>query len=262
MNSNLDHINRVKLSDFVKSEGLCASLDPVSGTSKEYEHSYLSQIYQFIFEHLGYSIDSLLEIGVAKGASLEMWRKLNLIHHITAIEPNANSKSYNSTKNWRNIDIIWDDAYRRRVYGQLKKRFTLIIDDGPHTYWSQKISLRKYPKILANQGFYILEDIENIEKVIDKYFISIPRKLRHCVHLFDLRKHALNKEMSVAIVIHACDKRYLNCEFKSMKHSGVVISKHRRNNLRNALVVRLENITDFILRIVLNGIRHKFRIRN
>jgi hypothetical protein len=249
------------LAKFAQEQGLCMSVNESNGTTKEFEHSYLSLVYQDILGSLDFKVRKLLEIGVSRGSSLEMWRRLDIAEEIFGIEPNRDFLQHHKLMEWSELTIIWDDAYRKRVYGKFKKDFSLIIDDGPHTPWSQLLSLRKYPSKLERGGFYVLEDIGDIESKLVAYYYSIPRGLRKCVYVFDLRDVARNKELSVAMVVHACPEINIKCKFESINHIGKRVDLPILPPPKVFLMLLLNQSKSYVRRIIIGGIKYRLRSR-
>jgi SAM-dependent methyltransferase len=127
---------------------------------------------------------NLLEIGVWKGNSIKFWADCFPDGNITGID---NYLEYDQSvleipQKGKNYKILIKDAYDLKFVKSIRKKFDVIIDDGPHTWESQEFSLINYYKLLKPGGILIIEDIPSLDAahgLIGRY--------DHC-QLFDLRE--------------------------------------------------------------------------
>jgi cephalosporin hydroxylase len=99
---------------------------------------------------------SILEIGVAHGASLCLWKLYSPDSKVVGID-NSKKPLHNLARQLVEqnlIEIKICDAYKLK----LDQKFDLIIDDGPHTLKSQVQALR-FIKNLNFNGVFIIEDL-------------------------------------------------------------------------------------------------------
>jgi len=137
------------------------------------------------------SVENVLEIGVASGSSLILWREFfPNIKHIVGIDnlssffglidsklvnDNDDYKLYKSTDGI--IDIFIMDAYNNKSLKIIKDNvpdMDIIMDDGPHTIESWKFFMKNYDS-LSSKGIVLIEDVSCQEELSknDKYhFVS------------------------------------------------------------------------------------------
>jgi hypothetical protein len=121
----------MSLSSLLETNELCVSKN-ILGTDTDYRHSCI-RVYDHIFS--SFSPKSILEIGVAHGALLCLWKLYFPNSKVMGIN-NSKKSLHNLARQQveRNlIEIKIRDAYRLKTGA----KFDLIIDDGPHTLKSQ-----------------------------------------------------------------------------------------------------------------------------
>jgi fibrillarin-like rRNA methylase len=100
---------------------------------EELPHSYISCIYsKFMSKMVNIN---LLEIGVWKGNSIKFWADCFPDGNITGID---NYLEYDQSvleipQKGKNYKILIKDAYDLKFVKSIRKKFDVIIDDGPHT---------------------------------------------------------------------------------------------------------------------------------
>lgn len=125
-----------------------------TGTDKAVYHGF-TEIYDDIFKQ--YDSPRILEIGVASGQSLRMYREYFKNPYIVAME----IEPYVAVENCKIVvgDQANVDDLRRCVYGE--EPFDIILDDGGHLMAQQQISLGYLFRHVKSGGYYILEDIHS-----------------------------------------------------------------------------------------------------
>ena len=101
---------------------------------------------------------TILEIGVAHGGSLQLWKKYfgdNI--HIYAIDINQECKNLGEENNTIFIGSQSDPGFLKTVMEQLPE-LDIIIDDGGHTMEQQKVSFETLYLKLKEGGLYLVED--------------------------------------------------------------------------------------------------------
>ena len=153
-------------------------------------HPYLA-VYDKLFERMKDRVNNILEIGVYRGDSLNLWAEYFINSKIYGIDPDT----------WQidiplhsNIIILKEDAYRRETIKILKNvgKFDLIIDDGSHLKIHQKFVIENYFDLLTDDGILIIEDCvygvkesktHNIKNMVELF----PSVLRRFVSFKDMR---------------------------------------------------------------------------
>lgn len=126
------------------------------GTDK-LEHGYIDHYKQY-FENLRHKEMNILEIGIAQGASLCMWKEYfpHSIIHAIDIRDKSNYESdrirvYQGDQN--------DSEFLKRIAKEAG-RFDIIIDDGSHVSKHIITSFITLFPFLKPNGIYVIEDLQ------------------------------------------------------------------------------------------------------
>lgn len=131
-----------------------------SYNTDKYDLGYLENFYDDFFSKLKKTSLVMMEIGVAQGGSIRLWKdylssKCKIyagdIHYFTPIE-GTNS-------------IVGDMYSDIEVSKFSDEYFDLIIDDGPHSFESFTSLIQKYFPKIKKDGTLIVEDIIHTEWV-------------------------------------------------------------------------------------------------
>lgn len=141
-------------------DGMTQSLDALgilAGTDKgSLGHDYLSQ-YERIFGHLRQVPITLLEIGIAQGASLEMWAHYFPNAQIVGVDINRACLKFAGDRCAVEIGSQDDPQFLRRI-GETHRPH-VIIDDGSHRADHVVLTLRTLFPYLRSGGIYVAEDL-------------------------------------------------------------------------------------------------------
>ena len=129
------------------------SLGVKYGTDKATYHNFCN-IYENKLGHLKEDKIRFLEIGIASGSSIKMWRDYFTNAEIVGVD--ILDRKY-----------LEDDRIKTLVVNQEKVDelnsisgdFDIIVEDGGHTMYQQQITLKVMFKKLKPGGIYILEDL-------------------------------------------------------------------------------------------------------
>jgi hypothetical protein len=122
-------------------------------------HDYINGYYDSVFTPLKNEKIELLEIGIAWGASIELWSHFFTNGNILGLDVD----NLNYIPTLKNAKTIICNAYSDEQINKFEdNRFDFIIDDGPHTLESQILSIKKYLPKLKFGGKLIIEDIQSI----------------------------------------------------------------------------------------------------
>ncbi|MCK4500563.1 class I SAM-dependent methyltransferase [Candidatus Babeliales bacterium] len=134
------------------------------GTDKGSIHSYV-EVYEKMFAPYRNDPGNMLEIGVAGGFSLKLWRDYFPTKHIYGIDKNQR-QGVNSEER---ITICLQDSTKGIPSTMENMKFDIIIDDGDHKPQSQVATFNHYFPLLKEGGVYIIEDtrIDLIKQVTD-----------------------------------------------------------------------------------------------
>lgn len=240
------------LARFAIQSRVCLSVNSW-GTDKEYNHLYLSHVYGPLFNQVT-PMKRILEIGIGGGYSADLW--LNYLSPDLLFLVDVNLIAFNNlaSRKLPKVQLVLGDAYSHAVARKMPTQLDLVIDDGPHSYWSLKAVIRLYLAKIRPGGTLVVEDIPSIEDVLDKLLLSTNQNLVCCTWLIDLRQEARLKDDSVALVIH---RKGGVCNLKFDK--GIRVSAP--NFLKTfslKCVLLFERCTEFLSRKVYLGV--KFRL--
>lgn len=145
-------------------------------TDKESGHGYISGFYEGAFAPLRDKPIRLLEIGIAEGGSLELWRRAfpnaEAIVGIDVGEIPVLSEG---------ITTIQADAYNLDFMMSLGT-FDIIIDDGSHNPEHQVFVGDNYGKLLKPGGYLIIEDIPDV------LLLPLLESCAEDMHVVDMRE--------------------------------------------------------------------------
>lgn len=144
-------------------------------SDKGIEHDYIAGYYDAEFSQYKYQKINIMEIGVQKGYSMNLWKSyFEIPGLIVGVDINITDEAkslmdeyvFTNYKNsWGNIKLIETDAYSKEFADEFfDGTFDYIIDDGPHTLESQlKFIDLYYRKTKRFGGKLIIEDIQSKE---------------------------------------------------------------------------------------------------
>ena len=151
-------------------------------TDKNTDHSYISNVYENLFNDVQDIFLNILEVGIDRCGSIKLWREYfsnAIIYGIDIID----FQEINDEK----IKLFKNDAYDINFVKSLPNNFDLIIDDGPHTLESMIKFLQYYQPKLNDNGILIIEDIQNIDWVEILKSHILPENIQNYT-VYDLRK--------------------------------------------------------------------------
>lgn len=131
-------------------------------TDKATYHNF-TLIYEQLFSLIRHNVKSFIEIGIAGGASIKMWRDYFKNAKIYCSDFNLECGSYVS--NLPNVFFSRaDQDSKESLKNSINKDISLnsvdiIIDDGGHFSTQQRNTLEVFWPYLKSGGFYIVEDI-------------------------------------------------------------------------------------------------------
>lgn len=116
------------------------------------------EIYEKYFSKYRGQKLNILEIGIAHGGSLQLWRKYfgNQIN-IYAIDINQDCKQFEDATTKIFIGSQSDPKFLKEVIAQLPD-LDIVIDDGGHTMTQQKVSFEMLYLKVKEGGLYMVED--------------------------------------------------------------------------------------------------------
>jgi hypothetical protein len=105
-------------------------------TDKNTVHSYLD-LYEHLFADKKETAKHILEIGIANGGSIKLWKDYFTNATIHGINIIKNNKTWHDIESDENITLYTGvDAYNKdfimNTFLNKNMKFDIIIDDGPH----------------------------------------------------------------------------------------------------------------------------------
>jgi demethylmacrocin O-methyltransferase len=154
----------------------------IPGTDKNTRHNYIDGFYEKEFKKYQEKENiSILEIGIANGASLYLWAKYFKNAKITGIDIEDRI-----VEQWKldNIKYIFEDGYKETFVKNIGF-YDIIIDDGPHTLESQLFSLKYYLPKVNKGGIFIIEDVAGHE-ALNILYEKTPEEFKNKSRFVDL----------------------------------------------------------------------------
>ena len=190
------------LKEILKEHNLNISNNPI-GTDKGDYKSYVDYFYDYYFLRFRDKKINLLEIGFRHGASLFLWSNYFRNGTIIGLDNGSDPMVVNSSINdeWvnrDNIEIRLCDAYSKEVSNSINESFDIIIDDGPHTFKSQKLAINRYFNKLKFNGLFVIEDILN--GYITCLGLAISTPLNGRIKIFNLRKYKPQRDNMLFVI--------------------------------------------------------------
>lgn len=122
-------------------------------------HNYTPAYHQ-MFKNRREQVRWVLEIGIAHGCSLRMWRDYFPQAQIVGIDSNKECLFVEGRIQCYTADQYNELDLLTTVYAVQQPKFDLIVDDGSHEPAHQIFSAQVLLPYLAHDGVYVIEDIE------------------------------------------------------------------------------------------------------
>lgn len=136
-------------------------LSPKSDKGTEYD--YINGYYDAEFTPKKDDHITIMEIGVLNGESINLWSKyFENAKEIIGVDINITNQAINTVNPTDEVVLERSDAYSDDYVNFIRNNFfDYIIDDGPHTLWSQIAFIELYYKKAKKGGKLIIEDIQS-----------------------------------------------------------------------------------------------------
>lgn len=159
-------------------------------TDKNTFHSYL-ETYEQKFSHYKYTAKRVLEIGVYKGGSINLWHDYFTNADIYGLDIQSEQETPEFIKNNERIHLYsstdaYDIHFLQREFIDKGITFDIVIDDGPHSLSSMVFFAEHFSKLLSPGGLLVVEDIPQMDWV-NVIISSLPGELQSSVEIVDLR---------------------------------------------------------------------------
>lgn len=193
-----------KLADALSALKLNISDNP-RGTDKGDCKTYVRGFYEAEFGPRREVKNRVLEIGVRSGASLALWANYFTDAEIIGADVEEVGTSVGPMREYLQypcVKFFCGDAYTRGFAESLPGKFTVLIDDGPHTLDSQKRFLELYLPKLAAGGVLIIEDIQCNYRDCYQLVKVLPPGGKYIFEAYDFRKQTRTGDDFLFVVRH------------------------------------------------------------
>lgn len=148
----------------------------LTGTDKSSAfHDYCPTYETWLAER---KISRLLEIGVAGGRSMQLWRTVLPEAFIVGVDTNPSCLLHQRERSAVVLADMANGAQMAAV-STLYGPFDVVIDDGSHDHDDVRLAFEElYPR-LAPGGVYIVEDLNLADEWVMQYFQQHHAKLIH-----------------------------------------------------------------------------------
>jgi hypothetical protein len=155
---------------------------------KSTTHSYIP-VYEMLLAPYRRRGVQMLEVGVASGMSLRMWREYFSEGDVWGVDlsptplPGCDLTGLAAEMNHR---LCFFDACNRGEADRnfAGRQFDVIIEDASHTLEAQKAIWLNLSRYLAKDGLYVIEDVEHLPELMLWLCRSIPSRY---IQVIDLR---------------------------------------------------------------------------
>jgi len=153
------------------------------GTDKSSNGHNYTRLYHFYFKNIRNQVENVLEIGVARGFSLHMWADYFPNATIHGIDVGPHCKQYEENRIKIHIGDGTDELFLKETLSDIK--FDIIIDDGSHLSLDQYTSFIYLFPYLTKYGFYIIEDIGELDSIRGPGKSLTERLMEHTCFIVD-----------------------------------------------------------------------------
>lgn len=157
----------VSLDDLYMTRGAKNDLEKVNVIywALKYHQHFYTNIYEPLFAQIRDKTFSLLEIGIAQGASLKAFRDYFPNANIIGLDNYPESFIKENRIDSFIGDSTLDDTVQNILNINNNNKFHIIIDDGNHDPKFQFETFKKFWPTLEKDGIYFIEDVYGIEEL-------------------------------------------------------------------------------------------------
>lgn len=138
--------------------GLLDKLAIQYGTDKRSSRHGYTRYYEFYFSAIRNDVKKVLELGIARGSSLKMWRDYFPNAIIYGIDINLECSQYKDDRIEITIGNFNDPLFIPSFIQKYGENFDLIIDDASHIYKDQINAFTLLFQYIKPKGIYVIED--------------------------------------------------------------------------------------------------------
>ena len=201
--STINSNSQKSLMSILRDMNLNISTNP-RGTDKGDLKTYVKGFYELEFGARQMKKNRLFEIGVRSGASIALWA--NFFDDVeligadveevgTPVGPLKEYLDYPCAK------FFCQDAYSSEFANSLTGKFSIMIDDGPHSLSSQKRFIELYLSKLDDDGVLIIEDVQREYRDSFQLMMMLPGN-KYLFEIYDFRSQSKTSDDFIFVVRH------------------------------------------------------------
>ncbi len=160
------------------------------GTDRGDYKTYIRGFYEAEFSQRQSEKNRLIEIGVRSGASIALWANYFddvKIIGVDVVDVGMEMGPVKEYIDYPSVDFFCDDAYSLEFAESLSGRFSILIDDGPHSLKSQLRFLELYLSKMEEGGVLIIEDVQRGYRDCARFMNALPKNNKFFFEVYDFR---------------------------------------------------------------------------
>jgi hypothetical protein len=201
--NNLHRKIDYSLMDILSNMNLNISTNP-RGTDKGDFKTYVKGFYEKEFGTRKMDRNRLFEIGVRSGASIALWANFFKNVEIVGVDVEEVGTTVGPLKEYLDypfVNFFCKDAYGSEFSDSLSGKFTIMIDDGPHSLSSQKRFIELYLSRLEDDGVLIVEDVQREYRDSFQLMNMLPGN-KYIFEMYDFRSQSNTGDDFLFVVRH------------------------------------------------------------
>jgi hypothetical protein len=199
--------NRPKtLMSILRDMNLNISINP-RGTDKGDFKTYVKGFYEKEFGTRQMETNRLLEIGVRSGASIALWANFFEDAELIGADVEQIGTPVGPLKeylDYPSVKFFCVDAYSTEFADSLNGKFSIMIDDGPHSLSSQRRFIELYLSKLDDDGVLIIEDVQREYRDSFQLMMMLPGN-KYLFEIYDFRSQSKTGDDFLFVVRHNID---------------------------------------------------------
>ena len=205
-------------------------------TDKINGHTYIEQ-YSNLFKDKQLDNLNILEIGIAKGDSIKLWKdyfKNSTIYGID-ISNTLSSEYTDEFEKDNNVKLFFFDGTDNKNHKEIFKdiKFDIIIEDASHEYWDSISIFDLYINNLKKNGIYIIEDVGGGKSETFLYSLTVKKryrsqKIKEIIRSKDKKKI---EEVNKSKLMSYEERRKFLIDYANLSQKKII--KHIKNKYNN-----------------------------
>ena len=174
------------------------------GTDKGDFKTYVKGFYEKEFGKRQMEKNRLFEIGVRSGASIALWANFFKDAEVIGADVEQVGTPVGPLKEYLDypcVKFFCQDAYSTEFADSLTGKFSILIDDGPHSLSSQKRFIELYLSKLGDDGVLIIEDVQREYRDSFQLMMMLPGN-KYLFEIYDFRSQSKTGDDFIFVVRH------------------------------------------------------------